>query len=636
MYKLVIQDDEGKTTVVPLVRDEITIGRKEGNTIRLTERNVSRRHARIVRSNGSITIEDLNSYNGVKINGSRIQGRCEVKETDRVQIGDYQLELKVDIADKPSELATQPMPRVDALRDGTATPVHRPASAEQPTVPMPVPAAAAAAAEDARMPRSTVEAEGAVTQAAPVVRPQQHGRLVILSSNFAGREFALDKPACVIGRTDENDIVINHRSISRHHAKVVREHGRYSIVDLHSSNGVRVNGEEYGKVELRRGDTIDLGHVRMRFVEPGEDFVFGRDAHAVDIAVRGSRRGVVLAMLLLAAGGLLAAFLMNRGRSSAGSRTRPTPAPQPGPPALTPVPPAEPGAPGPGTTGEAPDPPPADPPPAEGSGPQQTAVVDEELAKHLERARTAMAADQWANAQAAAKQALEVDPSSAEAAAFEEQARRELANQLLYERFLAALRKSDHATVARTFARLDRDSVYRIKGQPEHDRMRQQYLASLEQRLRKLATQGRCREHKSAITGAAEIWPEASTLASTVPCTASGTSPAPPRPPAPVETGGGEEEPVVVEDPSVPGTAEELIEEARTAAKASQFGKALRLCELSLAKKRGFQDAYIVCAIAACNLKNEVKAQRHIERIKSVSYRSQARQICLRNGVKVE
>ena len=35
MFKLVIQDDEGKTTVVPLIRDEITIGRKEGNTIRL-------------------------------------------------------------------------------------------------------------------------------------------------------------------------------------------------------------------------------------------------------------------------------------------------------------------------------------------------------------------------------------------------------------------------------------------------------------------------------------------------------------------------------------------------------------------------------------------------------------------------
>ena len=65
MFKLVIQDDEGKTTVVPLIRDEITIGRKEGNTIRLTERNVSRRHARIVRNNGAVLLEDLDSYNGI-------------------------------------------------------------------------------------------------------------------------------------------------------------------------------------------------------------------------------------------------------------------------------------------------------------------------------------------------------------------------------------------------------------------------------------------------------------------------------------------------------------------------------------------------------------------------------------------
>ena len=46
MFKLVIEDDEGNKTVVPVIRDEITIGRKDGNTIRLTERNVSRDHAR--------------------------------------------------------------------------------------------------------------------------------------------------------------------------------------------------------------------------------------------------------------------------------------------------------------------------------------------------------------------------------------------------------------------------------------------------------------------------------------------------------------------------------------------------------------------------------------------------------------
>ena len=52
MWKLAIEDDEGKQTVVPLTRDEYTIGRKDGNTIRLTERNVSREHARLYKKNG--------------------------------------------------------------------------------------------------------------------------------------------------------------------------------------------------------------------------------------------------------------------------------------------------------------------------------------------------------------------------------------------------------------------------------------------------------------------------------------------------------------------------------------------------------------------------------------------------------
>ena len=65
MYKLIIEDDEGKTTEVPIIRDEITVGRKEGNTIRLTERNVSRRHARITRQGNGLFIEDLLSYNGI-------------------------------------------------------------------------------------------------------------------------------------------------------------------------------------------------------------------------------------------------------------------------------------------------------------------------------------------------------------------------------------------------------------------------------------------------------------------------------------------------------------------------------------------------------------------------------------------
>ena len=98
MWKLVIEDDEGKRTLVPLTRDQYSVGRKEGNTIRLTERNVSREHARLFKkaANGApvpvdkptFVLEDLTSYNGVFVNGLRITHAQDLSHGDLVQIGD--------------------------------------------------------------------------------------------------------------------------------------------------------------------------------------------------------------------------------------------------------------------------------------------------------------------------------------------------------------------------------------------------------------------------------------------------------------------------------------------------------------------------------------------------------------------
>ena len=331
MFKLVIQDDEGKTTVVPLIRDEITIGRKEGNTIRLTERNVSRRHARILRNNGEVHIEDLGSYNGIRVNNARIAERVNLRVSDQVQIGDYKLYLKAEGVEQIDDARTMPIERVDAQ---TATDVIAAVSpSAAPTQPLGVPQTpisasglaagqslvgnpnrtlvAIADTDPAGRPVATAAAVAALTATTG------YGKLVVLSSNFAGKEFELSRPQMIIGRTDENDIVINHRSISRNHAKLVREPdtGRYTISDLQSSNGVRVNGQDYGKVELRRGDVVDLGHVRLRFVEPGEDFVFARDAVITDVPDAGGKKGLLVAIVLgvLLLGGIGVYFAMKGG-----------------------------------------------------------------------------------------------------------------------------------------------------------------------------------------------------------------------------------------------------------------------------------------------------------------------------------
>jgi pSer/pThr/pTyr-binding forkhead associated (FHA) protein len=90
--KLVIEDEAGTRSIVPFKGDAIVVGRGvEGVTFRLGDRNVSRRHARFVRQNGSVFVEDLGSLTGTRVNGERIAGRRKLRDGDLVQIGDYDL-----------------------------------------------------------------------------------------------------------------------------------------------------------------------------------------------------------------------------------------------------------------------------------------------------------------------------------------------------------------------------------------------------------------------------------------------------------------------------------------------------------------------------------------------------------------
>ncbi len=259
MYKLIIEDDEGHTTVVPLVKDEITIGRKEGNTIRLTERNVSRHHARLLRSNGTVFIEDLDSYNGVKVNGGKISARTTIREGDLVEIGDYHLALQ-----QAEEAQAASVDR-SAETGGSAQPP--PVKAAPPAVPAPTTADGGTAV--LRLPID--EKKAPEPGRARPIPDDQAARLVVQSTDLSGQVFALNRTEITIGRTEENDISLPHRSVSSRHAKVVFDGGVYRVIDLDSANGVLVNGEEYARVDIRKGDVIELGHVKLRYLAPGED-----------------------------------------------------------------------------------------------------------------------------------------------------------------------------------------------------------------------------------------------------------------------------------------------------------------------------------------------------------------------------
>jgi len=228
MWKLTIEDDQASKTVVHLVRDDYTIGRAEENTVRLTERNISRRHARLTKPGERWLLLDLTSYNGCYVNGQRVSEKHEIVHGDLLQLGDYRLQV---------------------LDDSIADPVSFDKAVTMPAAP-----------------RSQ----------ALLGQPD---RLVMLAGPTVGAEFPLtqDQPL-LLGRGEECDVSVNHPSVSRVHAEIQPlGDGRYEIVDRESANGVRVNGVELPRTLLDARDVIELGDVILKFIPAGDIYVPGAD-----------------------------------------------------------------------------------------------------------------------------------------------------------------------------------------------------------------------------------------------------------------------------------------------------------------------------------------------------------------------
>lgn len=80
-----------------------------------------------------------------------------------------------------------------------------------------------------------------------------------------GRQCLLDKNSMTLGRSLDNDIVVEDAGVSRHHAQIQRRFGKHLLRDLGSSNGTWVNGQPITQCVLRDGDVISLGGVEMVF-----------------------------------------------------------------------------------------------------------------------------------------------------------------------------------------------------------------------------------------------------------------------------------------------------------------------------------------------------------------------------------
>lgn len=80
--------------------------------------------------------------------------------------------------------------------------------------------------------------------------------------------FPLNKSHTIIGRDVGCDVMVNHHSVSRRHAEVVRLAEGYLFRDLGSKNGCFVNGQRVQEYLLQDGDVLAVGDVQLDFEPP--------------------------------------------------------------------------------------------------------------------------------------------------------------------------------------------------------------------------------------------------------------------------------------------------------------------------------------------------------------------------------
>ena len=612
MHKLLIEDDEGKTVAVPLIREEITIGRTDGNTIRLTEQNVSRKHARLTLRSGVLRIEDLGSYNGTSLNGSALSGVANLKDGDVILIGDYRLGIQEDRAGQAASAAASgaepasTAPSVEEVIDG------------QPTIPI-----------------STMMAQAAM--AAPTAFSEPPARLVVASRFMSGTEFVLDRAAHVIGRTGENDIILNHKSISRHHAKIVREGSRYVILDLESANGVRVGGVENERIELQSGDVIELGEVRLRFLSGDgalydEARIWYQNKSLLGLAVGGG-----IAVL-----GLLMFFAFS------GAPTKVAPPHVDNKPPVAPM--------------VQPTPPTPPPPPAEEPKPAEPVVPVAEL---LAAAKKDAQAEKWADALALLGKAMAQEPGSTDAANL----RKAIEAEKQYSEKLVALKEAfankEFETVLQGTSEFPDESMYKPRAVELRKSAQIKFVAThLEAAKTKLAANDceEARREAELVLGieaknkkasvvvkrceamakqAAAPAAEAPKLAPVAVAPKPAPEPAAPKPArrpaaAPVAARTPAPKPKPAEpakpEPAPTSDPDKLIKDAQQAWFRGQYAVAIDSARKALRVKPNLTNAYQIIAVCSCALHDADSAARAFERLDERN-KLYVKSACQKNGI---
>ncbi len=98
--------------------------------------------------------------------------------------------------------------------------------------------------------------------------PPEAPRLIVTNNGSVMQVLSMNKGRVLIGRSEHNDIAINSRFITRHHAMLVRRGTATILTDLNSTNGTFVNSKRTSSHVLMHNDIVVIGHHRIKFHDP--------------------------------------------------------------------------------------------------------------------------------------------------------------------------------------------------------------------------------------------------------------------------------------------------------------------------------------------------------------------------------
>ncbi len=172
MFTIVISEKGGAERRETFDKNEINVGRVQGNDLMLPKGNVSKHHARLLYRDGRFIVTDLKSTNGTYVNGRKIAQATIVREGDKIYIGDFILRIDGGGAGAGVGDEQQQQPPPQDMNAPNAPPMGMPQPMGMP--PMPVPQQGFAPQPMAPMPMGgPMGGPTGTPLGPPVIAPQQ-------------------------------------------------------------------------------------------------------------------------------------------------------------------------------------------------------------------------------------------------------------------------------------------------------------------------------------------------------------------------------------------------------------------------------------------------------------------------------